>query len=283
LSQYTNDELDGLAVIDAPKARAAYTNYCELAYDPFDTNPGGELSAISGSFHLGNNVLVAAGSTNTTSRLIAYDATTCAFLQQVDVPSGFEKTSSTVIVPLTGWSIAKPLDNVEYLRVTDNGISKALSRYDATGTFVQAFPITNTDYDAIDGVVYSKIGDQVYVLLNHNGNHNYRVFPRPAADVTSIDTRTFYRTHPCGYEAVINGTDAAGNLYIAQLQGADSNVKDYRVCTFTPQGELLPAPYAWTTFIQGNSGGFIVPGASHFLLHAGDGGMLIERGAYQAP
>jgi hypothetical protein len=280
---YMYDEIDGLAVIEAPKAQVANAGSCQLTYDPLDTVAGGELTSVSGTSHVGTNVLVVAGLASATSRMIAYNATTCAFLQQVDVPSGFEDTDTTAIVPLAGWSAAKPLEKVEYLRVTLDGISRALSRYDAAGTFVQAFPITNTEYDGVEGIVYSNADDHLYLLLNESGYRRYKVFPRPGADVTSIDTPSFYRTHPCGYyRADVAGTDAAGNLYVAQPQLPG---KDFRVCAFTPRGELLPAPYAWTSNRATPTyyGGFIVPGGSHFLLSMDDSPWSIERGAYQAP
>jgi hypothetical protein len=277
------DELDGLAVIDAPKAKVASAGSCQLTYDPLDTVGGGALANVTATSHLGTNVLVVAGPANGTARLVAYNATTCAFLQQVDVPPGFENPATTVIVPLAGWSATKPLEKVEYLRVAPDGISQALSRYDAAGTFIQAFPIANTEYNGVDGVVYSPAGDQLYVLLNQNGYRKYKVFPRPGADVTSIAVPSFHRTHPCGLRANISGTDAAGNLYLGQKQAYGTN--DYRVCAFTPKGELLPAPYAWSGIsTQPNYyGGFIVPGGSHFALSKDAAPWVIERGAYQAP
>lgn len=281
LSENSNDELDGLGVIDAPKAKAVNAGSCQLTYDPLNADMGG-LANFTGTSHVGTDVLVVAGTVNaTTSRLIAFNATSCAFLQQVDVPSGFEDTLRTAIVPLAGWSAAKPLEKVEYLSMTLDGISQALSRYDVAGTLVQAFPLANTEYNGVNGIVYSPAGDQVYVMLNQNGYSRYKVFPRPGAEVTSIDTPSFYWTHPCGYRTDINGTDAAGNLYLAQGQGF--NTTDYRVCAFTPEGELLPAPYVWTGNIENYRGGFIVPGVSQFLLHGGDGAWVIERGAYKAP
>ena len=287
LGEYVSDEVDGLAIIDAPNGKATKAGSCELAYDPLDKVSGGGLDLVSGTLHIGNNVLVLMGPFGTQGeRLIAYDANTCAFRQQVDLPDVFSNPRETAIVPLAGWSKTKPLDNVEYLRLTDDdqGTQKALRRYDASGTFVQVFPIANTaNYDSADALVYEPVNDQLYVLLYESGPHTLRVVARPNAAVTSLDAPVHYRTHPCGYQAAITGTDAAGNLYIA-APPSDISQTDYRVCTFTPRGELLPAPYWWTADVGDASEGFIVPGAAHFLFHSyPDAPSSIERGAYQAP
>ena len=287
LGENVSDEIDGLAIIDAPNGKATKAASCELAYDPLDQVNGGGLNVVSGTLHIGTNVLVVLGPIGTQGeRLLAYDATSCAFLQQVDLPDVFSNPRETAIVPLSGWSKAKPLDNVEYLRLTNNdqATEKALRRYDATGAFVQVFPILNTsDSYSADALVYEPVNDQLFVLLYESPDHTLRVVSRPNAAVTSIDAPVHYRTHPCGYQAGISGTDAAGNLYIA-APPSDTSQTDYRVCTFTPQGELLPAPYWWTADAGAASEGFIVPGAAHFLFHSyPEAPSSIERGAYQAP
>jgi hypothetical protein len=281
----TDSELDGLAVIDAPNGKATSSGSCNLTYDPFDAVSGGELTNFYGVSHIGDNVLVIAGSVlNAGARLIAYDATTCAFLKQVDLPIAFAYTTETTIIPLAGWTQAKPFEKVEYLRLETFNSQKVLVRYDASGTFVQNFPITGTDYyDQGEALVYEPINDRVYVVMYQyyaNFTRTIRVVPRPDETVTTIDVPAYYRTHPCGYEHELIGTDPAGNLKLGTVPYSDGS--DYRVCTFTPTGELLPAPYFWT--IDGDvdsQEGFFASDGSHFLLHQNPYG--IERGTYQAP
>ncbi len=95
------DEIDGLAVIDQAKASAAHAASCQLTYDPLDSVAGGGLLNVNGMLRLANNVLVLFGPTATqTSRLVAYNATTCAFIQQHDLPTGFQSPNELAIVPL---------------------------------------------------------------------------------------------------------------------------------------------------------------------------------------
>lgn len=277
-----NDEIDGIAVVDGPKTSVAHAASCSLAYDPLDPVAGGGLASISGTSHLAANVVVFFGQTATpTNRLIAYDATTCAFLQQHDMPVDFEDTLGLAIVPLAGWSATKPLDKVEYLRVgQDQAYGKELRRYDAAGVPATPLLISGTDYSGgIAALVHDPVGDRLYMLLT-NGNYppslDFAVLPRPAADATGLTATFKHLVLPCADEAELTGTDAAGNLYLAKSQ---DNGFDYRICGFRPDGELLPAPYAWTSNLFGNHGGFIVPGGAHFLVHDGVTPIVIERGS----
>ena len=256
-----------------------------MTYDPFDATNGGGLTNLYGFSHIGDNVLVIHGEVlNTGARLIAYDATTCALLEQTDLPYPFAYPTQTTIIPLAGWTQAKPFEKVEYLRLETSGSRIALMRYDVTGTFVQSFPIIDSDYyDTPEALVYEPINDRLYVVMNqyHYSSFSRRihVLPRPDATVTEIDVPAYYRTHPCGYEHELIGTDPAGNLKIGTVPFDGS---DYRVCTFTPTGELLPAPYFWT--IDGDvdsQEGFFASVGTHYLVHRDPYG--IERGTYQAP
>lgn len=281
----TDSELDGLAVIDAPTGKATSSGSCNLTYDPLDAVNGGGLANLYGVSHIGDNVLVIAGDVlNAGARLIAYDATTCAFLTQVDLPIAFAYTSETTVIPLAGWTQAKPFEKVEYLRLETLNSQKALVRYDASGSFVQSFPIADTDYyDSPEALVYEPINDRLYAVMYQyyaNFTRTIRVFPRPDETVTTIDVPAYFRTHPCGYEHELIGTDPAGNLKLGTVPYSDGS--DYRVCTFTPTGELLPAPYFWTIAGDVDSQeGFFASDGTHFLLHQNPYG--IERGTYQAP
>lgn len=283
---YMNDEIDGLAVIDQAKASAAHTATCQLSYDPVDAVAGAGLSYIYGSSHVGNNVLVVFGPTATnTSRLVAYNATTCAFLQQKDLPTGFESPTSLAIVPLAGWSATKPLDKVEYIRIETAGYGKQLTRYDVDGATPKTLPIANTDYtNGASALIYDPNGDQLYLLVSTGGyppKQQFTILPRPNDDTTTLTASFVQLWSPCSYASDISGTDALGNLYLGQWQGPVTS--DYRVCAFTPKGELLPAPYTWTSDTQGYRGGFIVPGAAHFVFHDTATPRTIERSTYQAP
>ncbi len=291
LGQYVDDELDGLAVVDAaPKASVTHAASCSLAYDPRDAAAGGGLTYIQGTARVGQNVMVLYGQTAAQqNRLLAYNATTCAFLQQKDLPAGFENLTATAIVPLAGWSTAKPLDKVEYLRgANDQAYAKELQRYDADGMLVKAFPIANTDYtDGVAALVYEPAGQRLYLLMN-NSHYGYprmwfAVIPRPAidAEVATLEPTFGYLSAPCADEVALTGTDADGNLYVGRRQTA---VTDYLVCGFTPYGELLPAPYSWSSNGATDDRGFIVPGGSSFLLRSTNiSPIVIERGAYKSP
>ena len=285
LLQSIESELDGLAVIDRANGTASKAASCTMTYDPLDLTGGGGLSNVYGVSHIGNDVLVVAGDVlNMGGRLLAYNAKTCAFLAQVDLPIAFSYTSETTIVPLAGWTQAKPFEKIEFLRMEMYSSQKALVRYDAAGTFVQRFPIVDTDYyDTPEALVYEPKNDRLYLLLHQyytDYSRTIRVFPRPDETVTSIDVPAHFRTHPCGYEHELIGTDPTGNLKIGALPITGS--KDYRVCTFTPGGEILPAPYFWTIGgVVDSQEGFFASDGSHYLLHQNP--FSIERGTYTAP
>jgi hypothetical protein len=107
------------------------------------------------------------------------------------------------------------------------------------------------------------------------------VFARPVtADTISMPSFHSLST-PCANQPNINGTDAAGNLYLAQQQLTRT---DYKVCAFRSDGELLPLPYGWASDTSTvGVHGFIVPGASHFVIRTNTTPVEIERGVYQAP
>lgn len=287
-SNYSDaDDIDGLAVVDQPKASVAHAASCELTYDPFgaDAEGGGGLTYVTGTSSLGNNVLVVWGQTATQSRLIAYNANTCAFLQQQDLPAGFEYPGTVAIAPLTGWAPGKPLDNVEYwIAAYEAGYGKELRNYDATGTYVATFSIDNSDNtSSIQRLLYHPASDQLYLLMSQNyyGPQSiFTVLPRP--DGVKLIEADFKRLAlPCAADAEIAGLDTAGNLYLASAQNAAAF--DYRVCAYAPHGELLPAPYTWNSDIDSNATGFIVPGGSHFLINTEVTPMVIERGVFRAP
>jgi len=281
LGEYVDDEIDALTVIDAPQPSAAHAASCEMTYDPV---VDGGLVAVYGALHLGSKVMVLFGPTATqTSRAIAYSTTTCALLEQADLPAGFEDPRTMAIAPLVGWSTTKPLDKVEYLRITEDDLATGLAvrRYDATGTFAKAFPITDSYYGTyVTALVHEPVADRLYMVTSNGSADRVYVMPRPIASDTSLAATYFDLTLPCADEAGIPGTDAAGNLYLAKSQPSGT---EYRVCGFTPKGELLPQPYFWSVDAGGDDRGFIVPGAAHFLLHSGTQPISIERGVFQTP
>jgi len=277
------DDIDGFTVVDAPATRnVAHAGSCVLAYDPY---VDGGFTSLRGVIHVGPNALVLFGQTSTqTNKLLAYNATTCGLLQEKDMPIGFEEPRTMAIVPLAGWSPAKPFDNVEYLGVTNanTGIEKAITRYDAAGTFVASFPIVDSYYGwNISALVHEPVSDRLYMLVDSYRYASLFVMPRPNAADTELDATYRDLTTPCANETGITGTDAAGNLYLTKLQASGT---DFRVCAFTPGAELLPLPYSWSAeAVTSTPYGFIAPNGSHFVLHEGDGTITIERGTYQAP
>jgi hypothetical protein len=286
LGEYVDDEIDGFTIVEAPaKPSVAHAATCSMSYDPRGAG-GGKLVSISGVSHIGTNTMLLFGQTaGQVARVIAYNATTCAFLQQQDLPAGFDIPTALAVVPLAGWAAAKPLDKVEYLRITDDGQAtyKAVSRYDAAGTFVALFPIANTIYsDTPEALVYEPLGDRLYVVMDSNNGYPKKlaVVPRPAATDTTLDATFRDITMPCSNEVEVNGTDGAGNLLLAKVQATGT---DYKVCAFRPNGELFPLPYSWSSDAMNDARGFIVAGGSHFLLRSGATTVMIERGAYQAP
>jgi len=292
LGEAIDDELDGLAVVDSPpKSSIAHKGSCSLSYDPLDAVAGGGLTSINGSSRIGQNVMVLYGQTTAQqNRLLAYNATTCAFLQQQELPGDFQSLTDVAIVPLPGWSATKPLDKVEYLRVAaDQAYGEELRRYDATGTLLKAFPISPWDTnftDAMAAVVYDPAGNRLYALAINN-RYGFRrlefaLIPRPAVDaeVADILPSFGFLSSPCADEVALTGTDADGNLYVARRQTA---VTDYLVCGFSPYGELLAPPSSWSSDAATDGRGFIAPGASTFLLRSTTTPIVIERGGYQLP
>lgn len=278
-------EIDGFTVVDAPAAASvARAGNCELAYDPLDAASGGGLASLAtGVAHVGSNVVVLFGQTSTqTNRLIAYNATTCAFLQQKDLPSGFEDPRTVAIVPLAGWAAGKPLDKVEYLGVTDADIQKAITRYDAAGEPVASFPIAELYYDAnVSALVHEPLSDRLYLLVQQYLWQTLFVMPRPSATDTGLTASYRDLTTPCANEAGLSGTDALGNLLLTKRQTPGEQL---RVCSFTPSGELVPLPSFWSVDPVGTRPqGFMGSNGSFFVVHDDQSPISIERGVQQAP
>jgi hypothetical protein len=282
--QLDDDEIDGFTVVPASAQRnVAHAATCELSRDPYDADTG--FTTLTGVSHVGSNVLVLFGQTSTqANRLLAYNATTCAFLQQKDLPSGFENPQSMAIVPLAGWATAQPLDNVEYLGITwaGTGIEKAVTRYDVDGAVVAAVPITGSYYgDVVLALVHDPVADQLYMLITQYRWATLWAMPRPTAADTVLAATYRDLTTPCANEASISGTDPAGNLVLAKWQASGT---DFRVCSFTPLGEVVPLPHAWSVAATASTArGFVAPNGAHFVLHEDSVPMTIERGAYQSP
>lgn len=284
---YYDDEIDGFTVVDAPAVpsveRAAS---CNLAYDPY-AGDAGDFTTLLGVSHVGLDVLVLFGQTSTqTNRLLAYNAATCAWLQQKDMPVGFADPKRMAIVPLADWSGGKPLDNVEFLAAVDGttGLEKVITRYDAAGTFVASFPIENSYYGwSISALVHDPVADRLFMLVD---GYPYRyatlyTMQRPKAADISLPNTSRDLTTPCANETGITGTDAAGNLLLTKVQ---KSATDLRVCAFTPDGEVLPLPYWWSTeALPTIPYGFVAANGTHFVMHEVDGSISIERGAFQAP
>ena len=288
LSEYTYDEIDGLAVVDAPEQSVAHAASCTPTYDPLDATNGGELTYIGGTAHIGPSVVVVFGQTAAlTNRLIAYSTTTCALLQQKDIPVGGNARGLT-IVPLAGWTPAKPLDKVEYWRVEVPNLGQELRRYDDAGVADDSsIPINGTEYSSTGDLIYEPVAGKLYTITPSDNGRGLRlgIMPIPAVDSTAIDAEFFELTSPCNQDAQIAGTDGLGNVYLAQLQ-RNGDGTQYRVCIYSPHGELLPASYTWTSDTAEttyNNTGFIVPGAAHYLFHLNAAPFSFERSALSAP
>jgi hypothetical protein len=277
-----DDDVDGLTLIDAPQPSVVHAASCTLATDPFAADPGGGLQYVYRTLSLPPSVMVLVGEVDElTTRALAYDVSTCAELGRQDLPPEFAGWGLAVI-PQAGWSATKPLEKVDYLRVVDadDASTRVLRSYDAAGQFVSELPISSM---LLGSYVYSMVHDpahgQLFVFTNGNGyNDRIDVLPLPSEGTTQIEGKAGYTTLPCATGEAVTGVDAAGNVYLAQYQLDDVT---FRVCGFTPSGELLPAPYTWTTQSGGNNG-FIVPGSGYYMLNLGETS-TIERGAFQAP
>ena len=272
-NRYANDDIDGLAIIDQPPVGGSNSDTCELTYDPYDAAEGG-LLIVNGTAAVGNNVMVLFGPTDQagSARLLAYNATTCQFLQQVDLPGEFADPPPTAIVPLTGWAANKPLDKVEYYQAIQDGYAVGLRRFDAAGEVDTTIAISNSYYTSPYGLYYEPGADELNVITTYNSGSVF-TFKRPAADTTTLEPAYRILTDPCKSQANVGGVDSDGSLYLARSQEVDTH---FRVCGFRPDGEMLPAPYSWSSEVGSYLGGFIVPGGAHFLLHSGEP-MSIER------
>jgi hypothetical protein len=130
-------------------------------------------------------------------------------------------------------------------------------------------------------LVHDPLADRLYMLVDPGDWATLWVMPRPAATDTVLTATHRDLTTPCSGAGGITGTDAAGNLYVTKWQLSGT---DFRVCRFTPIGELLPLPYGWSVEQTAlGARGFVAPNGSHFVVHDGDGPVTIERGTYQAP
>lgn len=276
------DELDGFTVIDAPQPTAAYADRCELP-DFYDAETGMDLASFYGTSHLGQSMLVFGEANGGGARILAFDPTTCTELQRKDMPTGFESPEALAVRPLAGWSALTPLDKVEYLRVTDDdvAIAKVLRRYDVDGVFQDAVPIADTYAGGnIAELIYEPVHDRLFIVEPTGSRQYVGVMPRPTAGTTLLELDSYQPTSPCATGTNITGTDALGNLYLAQLQ---QNSTSYKVCAITPFGEVLPVPYTWTGDSYGDRG-FIVPGGAHYSLYLPDGpGAFIDRSTFTSP
>jgi hypothetical protein len=282
------DDIDALAVIDVPQPTVQAANTCQVTYDPFAAAPdGGELDYYNDWHHIGSNVFVLFGHAPTTgNRLLAYDATTCAFLQQKDMPAAFDSTGAWAIVPLAGWSAAKPLDKVEYYRIDDNMdlTGQDLHRLDENGENPLVFPLNGTyAFDSVGAMLYEPGSDQLYAVLDLSYGYDYHrlvAFQRPTADTAvTLDTTGHDLFLPCSLSSAITGVDAAGNVFFAERQDSDT---DYRVCGYRPDGELVTVPYWWSGAATTDYAGFIVPGSNYFLVSTGSP-VEFERSTFTPP
>jgi hypothetical protein len=284
LAEYVTDEVDGFTLIDAPQPSVAHADGCTFDSGPLALAPGGELLSVDAVTHIGDGVMLLQGSiTGGVVRELAYDVGTCAELGRQDMVESFLNAAGIVAVPLAGWSKGKPLEKLEYWRVTDDdaATSRVLRRFDATGQLVKELPIPNMP---VGPYVYAAIHDPVHARLfvfSDGNDYNDRVdvltVPGESAEQVEIET-SYATTLPCATGERITGLDAAGNYYMAQQQLDDVS---FRVCSVTPFGELRPVPYLWTSE-QGGSNGFVTAGGDYYLLNLGET-PGIERGAFTAP
>jgi hypothetical protein len=284
---YYTEDVDGLAVIDAPAPTIASANTCNITHDLFDVAEGA-LTSVGGAVSIGGSLLMIAGQTASAARVIAYNPATCAYIQQKDMPSQFYDATGLGIVPLAGWTATAPLDNVEYWRL--KSAPPGLERYDAAGTSVHQLTIDTIGIDYYANPVallHEPVGDRLYLLFEDyyfGGRLQLAVLPRPDNSTTSVSPSMVWLSAPCATSPKVTGLDGLGNLYVAQHQGP-TNTTDYRVCVYRDDGELQLAPYWWTPNGPIEQAGFIVGGGSHFLLstNSGAGPSAIERGVFQAP
>jgi hypothetical protein len=287
LGALISDDLDGLAVIETPPPPAIVSASCDLDYDPRDPAEGA-LTYASGVMHIGPSVMVIAGQAGTTtSRYIAYDATTCQFLQQKDLPNGFAEVYDHTIAPLPGWSAETPLDEIEIFAVGGGSTQRTLARWDADGVFIDSTPISTVlSTDRVGGLLHEPVTDRLFLLIGLDGafrGTRLAALPRPDGVLTSLDAPLVNLSMPCTGYTNVTGTDPLGNLYIAQRQAFTAQ---YRVCSFAPSGELLPSPYFWSPEGPVQDAGFIAGGAAQFLLSGHTmavGTKSVERGVFEAP
>ena len=278
------DNIDALAVMNGRAGNVAHAATCTVTYDPYDIDDGGGLETIYMVTNVGGSgVLLVVGSTADAARVLAYNANTCAFIAQQDLPAGFQY-GDWAVVPLAGWSAAAPLTNVEYLRpiYNDQTFSYDVQRFDAAGAFL-TIATTNLDYLPVR-LLYEPVNDLVYALIQLNFSSvallQLAVMPRPTALTAELSADIHTLSLPCSYNPQIAGTDGDGNLWLAQRQGAGP---DYRVCGYTPSGALLPLPYDWTPQIPDEHLGFLLGRSGHyaFTTNGTAGPFQIERGAFQ--
>ncbi|HVY26630.1 MAG TPA: hypothetical protein VHB79_08745 [Polyangiaceae bacterium] len=289
------DEIDGLTVIDGPKAATPVKTgtSCDITYDLFNAAQGNVLT-VSGVTNIGTNVLVVLGQNATSDRAVAYDATTCVNLQAVDLPLNFIQAWNLAIAPAAGWSSKKPLSNVQYLSVAPNMDSTEanLQVFDAAGVLQKAyglgpdFPI-NPELNAL---LHDANNDRLFIFTNgYNYYNNYNQIlwqtAMPGAQTTSLSPTGKQLALPCGTNTNVRGVDALGNVYLAEPQGTGSGWDSYAVCTYSPGGELLSPPYSWDNHGNAENRGFIVGQGAHVLFYSNynSGPSGIQRDTHPSP
>lgn len=276
LADNSDEEIDGITVIDAPQPTVESVGSCEL-----DLYPVGDdlLSYMAGAAYLGTSTLLLFGPTSggEDARVLAYDLSTCEHVQTKDLSgTPLQSPLPVATVKLAGWSADSPLDAVAYYKLGSSNGNKALERYSATGELESSVPILDMlSYEDAIALVYDAAHDSFFVLTYYASDaFTLWSFPRPAGGATEIEAVISGMDLPCATAGALTGVDAQGNLYV----GEAGNLNRYRVCAVSPAGLLRPSPYFWPAESYGV--GLVVPGGAHYVFNYG-GAPSIERGAYQ--
>jgi hypothetical protein len=276
------DDIDGLTVVDAAAPRVRHTASCTSEYDPFATVDGGELISNGGVLALGADIAVLFGRTDSTARAIAFNANTCALIQQKDLTaSELEQASGMAIVKLAGWAAATPLDDIEYVRSAAASMME-LHRFDDTGAFIKAVPFTNINYyEYIPTIMHEPTSNRLFVLTESNYEYqlDLSVFDMPTDDTIELTGARIRLGMPCAANPSFFGVEPSGNFTLTQFQNAGSY---YRVCEYSEAGTLLPMPYWWTPQTPPQGIGYTAGGRFYSVTTPdGFGPISIERGTLQ--
>jgi hypothetical protein len=245
------DRIDALSVFDRAPALYDYKDTCDLTPSPIAPE-GGNLDAFASAHGLGDHLLLLDGTAPLVGEVrnemvAAYDVKTCAFVSRTTLVGSNDLNGRLwAPVPLSGWSPADPLKNLEYWQLGSTTGQVFLEHRSTTGALLATYPLDVPDTFAPLSLDYDARFNRLFAVLDSNDGFQDAIrialaLPNGAPGTTPLSVLSTPIPQPCAYSPKFSGVDSAGNSVYAQYNGQGP----LRVCDLTPTGELLDLPANW--------------------------------------